>query len=216
MEKEAIAVMHSVSDHLPATPESAAAAAAARMALGSRPLVLIGLMGAGKSAIGKRLAVRLDLPFVDADSEIEKAAGATIERIFADYGEAYFRDGERRVIARLLDAGPQVLATGGGSYMNPETRARIKAGALSVWLKADLALLLQRVSRRDNRPLLKSGDPKEIMERLMNERYPIYAEADITIESRDVPHDVIVDEIVAALARRIADAAAAPESDAAG
>jgi len=208
MEKEANAAMHPVSDQVPGTADTAAA----RLALGNRPLVLIGLMGAGKSAIGKRLAVRLDLPFVDADAEIEQAAGATIEQIFADYGEAYFRDGERRVIARLLEGGPQVLATGGGSYMNPETRARIKAGAVSLWLKADLPLLLQRVSRRDNRPLLKGGDPKEIMERLMKERYPIYAQADITVESRDVPHEIIVDEIVSILAKRVPNAcASSPE-----
>lgn len=191
-----------MSDPVPLSAEAMASADAARTALANRPLVLIGLMGAGKSAIGKRLAARLDLPFVDADAEIELAAGATIEQIFADHGEAYFRDGERRVIARLLESGAQILATGGGAFMNAETRERILARAISVWLRADLGLLLQRVARRDNRPLLKSGDPQHIMERLMQERYPVYAMADITIESRDVPHEVIVDEIVARLASR--------------
>lgn len=167
-------------------------------------------MGAGKSAIGRRLAARLELPFADADAEIETAAGATIEEIFASHGEAYFRDGERRVIARLLESGPQVLATGGGAFMNAETRARILRRSVSIWLRADLDLLMQRVGRRDNRPLLKTGDPREVMRRLMDERYPVYSEADIAIESRDVPHEAIVDEIIAALGRRLAAAPAVP------
>lgn len=185
-------------------PPNRASATAANItgALGARSLALIGLMGAGKSAIGRRLAARLDLPYADADAEIEAAAGEPIEDIFANHGEAYFRDGERRVIARLLDSGPMVLATGGGAYMNEETRERMRQSAISIWLRADLALLMQRVGRRDNRPLLKTGDPQAVMERLILERYPIYAQADITIESRDVPHDVIVDEIIAALAER--------------
>lgn len=169
-------------------------------ALGSRPLVLIGLMGAGKSAIGKRLAVHLQLPFHDADHEIEKAAGKTINEIFADHGEADFRDGERKVIARLLEGGQQVLATGGGAFMNDQTRDRIAEKGISVWLKADLDLLMDRVSRRDNRPLLKTPDPRSVMARLIDERYPVYATADITVSSRDVAHEVIVDEILNALA----------------
>src|SRR5215467_2397935 len=132
-------------------------------ALGSRSVVLIGLMGAGKTAVGRRLASWLDLPFIDADSEIEAAAGASISEIFAEHGEAYFRQGERKVIARLLENGPQVLATGGGAYMNPDTRANIKADGLSVWLKADIKVLMKRVGRRDNRPLLAAGDPEKVM-----------------------------------------------------
>jgi shikimate kinase len=160
-------------------------------------------MGAGKTAVGRRLANRLDLPFIDADSEIEVAAGASISEIFAEHGEAYFRQGERKVIARLLENGPQVLATGGGAYMNPDTRANIKAHGLSVWLKADIKVLMKRVGRRDNRPLLTAGDPEKVMKRLMEERYPIYAEADVTVESRDVPHDVIVGAVIDALADQL-------------
>jgi shikimate kinase len=171
-----------------------------RRCVRSRPLVLIGLMGAGKSSIGKRLAAALDLPFADADSEIEKAAGKTINEIFEDDGETYFRDGERRVIARLLKEGSKVLATGGGAFMNDETRQRIFETGLSVWLKADLDLLMSRVSRRDTRPLLHAADPRAVMEKLIAERYPIYALADITVISRDVPHNVIVDEIIDAVA----------------
>jgi len=176
---------------------------AIRKALGPRSVVLIGLMGAGKTAVGRRLANRLDLPFIDADSEIEEAAGASISEIFAEHGEAYFRQGERKVIARLLENGPQVLATGGGAYMNPDTRANIKAHGLSVWLKADIKVLMKRVGRRDNRPLLAAGDPEEVMKKLMEERYPIYAEADVTVESRDVPHDVIVGAVIDALADKL-------------
>lgn len=174
-----------------------------REALGPRSIVLIGLMGAGKTAVGRRLANRLDLPFIDADTEIEVAAGASISEIFAEHGEAYFRQGERKVIARLLAGGPQVLATGGGAYMNPETRAAIKARGLSIWLKADIKVLLKRVGRRSSRPLLTGGDPEKVMKKLMEERYPIYAEADITVESRDVPHDVIVGAVIDALADRL-------------
>ena len=176
---------------------------AIRKALGPQSVVLIGLMGAGKTAVGRRLANRLDLPFIDADSEIEVAAGASIREIFAEHGEAYFRQGERKVIARLLENGPQVLATGGGAYMNPDTRANIKAHGLSVWLKADIKVLMKRVGRRDNRPLLAAGDPEKVMKRLMEERYPIYAEADVTVESRDVPHDVIVGAVIDALADKL-------------
>ena len=176
---------------------------AIREALGPRSIVLIGLMGAGKTAVGRRLANRLGLPFIDADTEIEVAAGASISEIFAEHGEAYFRQGERKVIARLLENGPQVLATGGGAYMNPDTRANIKAHGLSVWLKADIKVLMKRVGRRDNRPLLAAGDPEKVMKNLMEERYPIYSEADVTVESRDVPHDVIVGAVIDALADKL-------------
>lgn len=171
-----------------------------RERLGNRSIVLIGLMGAGKTAIGRRLANRLDLAFTDADDEIELAAGKRIADIFADHGEASFRRGEEKVIARLLKGGPQVLATGGGAYMNENTRQNIHRRGIAVWLRADLDVLMERVSRRDNRPLLNNGDPGAVMKRLMDERYPVYAQADITVQSRDVSHDVIVDEIIAALA----------------
>jgi shikimate kinase len=174
-----------------------------RQLLGKRSVVLIGLMGAGKTAVGRRLAHWLDLPFTDADSEIEVAAGQSIKDIFAEHGEAYFRDGERKVIARLLEGGPQVLATGGGAYMNPETRATVRAKGISIWLKADLRVLLKRVGRRDHRPLLTAGDPETVMKALMAERDPIYAEADITVESRDVPHEVVVGAVVDALGQEL-------------
>jgi shikimate kinase len=174
-----------------------------RERLGPRSIVLIGLMGAGKTAVGRRLASRLELPFVDADSEIETAAGSTISEIFAEHGEAYFRQGERKVIARLLDSGPQVLATGGGSYMDPGTRANIKSQGVSVWLKADLKVLLKRVGRRDNRPLLAAGDSAQVMKQLISKRYPIYAEADVTVESRDVPHEVMVGTVIDAIAVKL-------------
>jgi shikimate kinase len=186
-----------------AKPPQDSAARRIHEALGSRSLVLIGLMGAGKSAIGRRLGKRLGLRFVDADKEIEAAAGKSINEIFADHGEDYFRDGERRVIARLLSEGPIVLATGGGAYMNEDTRAEVAESGFSIWLKADLDVLMERVSRRDTRPLLKAGDPREIMQRLMDERYPVYAGADITIESRNVPHEIIVEELVEAIAARL-------------
>jgi shikimate kinase len=178
-------------------------AARIRDALGSRSIVLIGLMGAGKTAVGKRLAMRLSLPFVDADSEIEQAASQTISEIFAEHGEAYFRQGERKVIARLLENGPQVLATGGGAYMNEDTRRTIKDRGISLWLHADLPVLLHRVRRRDHRPLLAGRDNDEVMRKLMAERYPIYAEADIKVESRDVPHEVIVNDVVHAIAVKL-------------
>lgn len=183
--------------------EGDATAAQIRGALAPRSLVLIGLMGAGKSAIGRRLAKRLGLDFVDADKEIEAAAGMSINEIFTEHGEDYFRDGERRVIARLLGGGPIVLATGGGAYMNEETRAEISEKGVSIWLNADLDILLERVSRRNTRPLLKTGDPREIMASLMDERYPVYARADVTVQSRDVAHEVIVEEIVQAVAARV-------------
>lgn len=178
--------------------------------LGARSIVLVGMPGCGKSAIGRRLAPRLDLPFVDADEEIEIAAGKTITEIFADHGEVYFRDGERRVIARLLASGPQVLATGGGALMHEETRATIRRTGISVWVKADLSVLVRRVSKRSNRPLFEGRDTETVMSELMQVRYPLFGTADITVESRDIPHDVIVGEIIAALAASplLADAAA--------
>ena len=168
--------------------------------LAGRTLVMVGMMGAGKSSIGRRLAARLGMAFVDADSEIEQAANATIPEIFEQHGEAYFRDGERRVIQRLLDGKPKVLATGGGAYIHPETRAAIERAGISIWLKADRELLLSRVKRRGGRPLLGTGDPAEVIDRLIAERYPIYAEAKIHIQSRDVAHDAVIDDILATLA----------------
>ena len=183
--------------------DNASRVKAIRKSLGSGSVVLIGLMGAGKTAIGRRLATRLGLNFVDADTEIEQAAGRSISDIFADHGESHFRNGERRVITRLLGDGPQVLATGGGAYMNDETRKTIAECGVSVWLKADLKVLMERVVRRDHRPLLKTKDPDAVMKRLMDERYPVYSSSNITVRSRDVPHEVIVDEIMAALARHL-------------
>lgn len=169
-------------------------------ALGSRSIVLVGLMGAGKTTVGRRLANRLDLPFVDADTEIEKAAGSSIADIFKEFGEAHFRDGEQRVIDRLLGEGPQILATGGGAFMNPTTRKATQENGISIWLKADLDVLMKRVSRRSHRPLLQNDDPEAVMKRLIDERYPIYATADLSIDSKEGPHDAVVDEIVHALA----------------
>jgi len=169
-------------------------------ALGSRSIVLVGLMGAGKTTVGRRLANRLDLPFVDADTEIEKAAGSSIADIFKEFGEAHFRDGEQRVIHRLLGEGPQILATGGGAFMNPATREATQENGISIWLKADLDVLMKRVSRRSHRPLLQNDDPEAVMKRLIDERYPIYATADLSIDSKEGPHEAVVDEIVHALA----------------
>lgn len=183
----------------PVQPDDPEKLDAVRSALGDRSLVMVGLMGCGKSSVGRRLAVRLGIPFVDTDEEIERVAGKSIVDIFSDWGEAEFRDGERRVIARLLGAGPQVLATGGGAFINPETREKIKAQGLSVWLKAELPVLMRRVAKRDTRPLLKTSDPEGTMRGLMDVRYPIYAEADVTVVSRDVPHDVIVTDVIETL-----------------
>ena len=164
-----------------------------------RTIALVGLMGVGKSSVGRRLASALDLPFRDADAEVEAAAGRSIPDIFAALGEAVFREGERRVIARLLDQPPHVLATGGGAFVNPETRRLIKAKAVSVWLKADLDVLARRVGRKDNRPLLAGKEPLEVLREQAQARNPIYAEADITVETGDAPHHVTVDQVIRAL-----------------
>jgi shikimate kinase len=167
--------------------------------IGDRPIVLIGMMGAGKTTVGRRLAARLGRHFVDSDEEVEKAAGMSIEDIFAAHGEADFRAGEVKVIARLLKESGIVLGTGGGAFMNAETRALIKQSAVSVWIKADFELLFQRVSRRSNRPLLKTANPRETLQKLIDARYPTYAEADITITSRDVPQDQVASEVIDAI-----------------
>lgn len=185
------------------TPQTGACEAAIVAALGSRSIVLIGMMGVGKSSIGRRLAVRLGLDFVDADTEIETAAGMSIPEIFASHGEPYFRDGEVRVIARLLEAGPRVIATGGGAYMRVETRERIRARGVSLWLKADADVILRRVRRRSDRPLLQTDDQAATIERLIAERYPVYAAADICIISQDVPHERIVEQCVEAIHRHV-------------
>jgi len=173
-----------------------------RQSLGSRSLVLIGLMGAGKSAVGRRLSSALNLPFTDADSEIEAAAGQSISEIFAEHGEDYFRTGERKVIARLLEGGPQVLATGGGAFMDPQTRITVKSKGISIWLKASLRVLMKRVGRRDNRPLLQVDNPEAVMKKLMSERNPVYAQADIVVESKEAPHEATVKAILDALSAR--------------
>src|SRR5712672_2054460 len=188
----------------PASPQDAKIAAA----LGARSIVLIGMMGAGKSTIGRRLAARLRLPFLDADVEIEAAAGMSIPDIFETHGEPHFRDGEARVIARLLDSGPAVIATGGGAFMREETRNRIRGKAVSIWLKADADIIMRRVRRRADRPLLQTPDPAATVDRLLGEREPVYQNADITIWSRDVPHEKIVEECIEALHAKLCGAAA--------
>ena len=181
-------------------------------ALERRSIVLVGMMGVGKSSVGRRLAARLSIPFVDADSEIEKAAGMTIPEIFARHGEAYFRSGEARVLARLLESGPQVLATGGGAFMNPDTRALVALKGVSVWLNADLDVLLRRTSkRRSDRPLLQTEDPGETLRRLLAEREPTYALADLTVQSREVPHEAIVADVMTALAAYLKVAASSDQ-----
>lgn len=169
-------------------------------ALGGRSIALVGMMGAGKSTIGRRIAARLHIPFVDADHEIEAAhAGMTITEIFTEHGEPYFRDGEARVIARLLDGGPCVLATGGGAFMREETRQRIHDKAVSIWLDVEGDVILRRVKRRADRPLLQTADPAATIEKLIAERSPIYRLADLTVSSRDVVHEKVVEECIEAL-----------------
>ena len=182
--------------------------------LGSRSIVLVGMMGSGKSSIGRRLAAALELPFSDADTAIEQAAGMTVEDIFATHGEAYFRDGEERVIKRLLQSGPQVVATGGGAVLSAKTRAECAKNGISVWLKAPVDLLLQRVSRRDNRPLLKTADPRAVLARLLSEREAYYAEATLIFESRDGPHEAAVEEMLSLLASYLARGGASAKQDA--
>ena len=164
-----------------------------------RTIALVGLMGVGKSSVGRRLANALDLPFRDADAEVEAAAGRSISDIFTDLGEAAFREGERRVIARLLDQPPHVLATGGGAFMTPDTRALIKSKAVSVWLKADLEVLARRVGRKDTRPLLAGKDPLEVLQAQADARYPHYGLADLTVETGDCAHHVTVEQVIQAL-----------------
>ena len=171
-----------------------------------KSIVLVGMMGSGKSAVGRRLAAALGVPFRDADTEIEVAAGCSVNEIFSRYGESAFRDGERKVVSRLLNEPPQVLATGGGAFIDNDIRARIKVQATSVWLKADLDLLAERTARKGTRPLLKGDNPREVLEKLMIERAAIYAQADITVESDAGPHDAIVKRIVAALENRVSKA----------
>ncbi len=172
--------------------------------LGRRPIVLVGLMGAGKSTVGRRLAQRLDLPFHDSDAEIEAASRMTVSELFAAYGETEFRALEARVVARLAADGPLVLATGGGAFMADATRDFLRASTVTVWLNADLDTLMERVLRRDTRPLLKTGDPREIMQDLIQRRYPVYGLADITVRSRQVKREVVAEEIVEALDRHLA------------
>src|SRR5437899_8688551 len=203
---------HQAPHEVAARPEAAVVAA-----LGRRSVVLVGMMGAGKSSIGRRLALRLGISFVDADEEIEIAhAGMKIHEIFAEHGETYFRAGEARVIARLLKGGPQVLATGGGAFMSPQIRAAIGANGISIWLKADFDVLMKRIRRRHDRPLLRTEDPGATLRKLLEERDPIYALADLTVQSRDVLHDKIVDEIVRALAGQMRVACAIPGPPAEG
>ena len=167
--------------------------------LAGRPLVLVGMMGAGKTTVGRRRATRLGRRFVDSDEEVEKAAGMSIEDIFASRGEVDFRAGEVRVIARLLKDHDLVLGTGGGAFINTETRALVKSSAVSVWIKADFELLFQRVQRRSNRPLLKTANPRQTLQDLIDKRYPIYAEADVTVVSKDVPQDQVATEVIDAV-----------------
>ena len=185
-------------------------------ALGGRSVVLVGMMGAGKSTIGRRLSVRLGLPFLDADTEIEAAAGMSIPDIFESRGEADFRDGEVRVIARLLESGPAVIATGGGAVMRQETRDRIRDKAVSIWLKVDTDVIMRRVKRRSDRPLLQTPDPEATVERLIREREPVYGQADVTVWSRDVPHEKIVDECIGGLYEKLCAGRAIQSGDSLG
>jgi shikimate kinase len=173
-----------------------------------RTIALVGLMGVGKSSVGRRLANVLGLPFRDADAEVEAAAGRSISDIFEDLGENAFREGERRVIARLLDQPPHVLATGGGAFMNEQTRELIKSKAVSVWLKADLEVLARRVSRKDTRPLLAGKDPLAVLQAQADARYPVYSQSDIVVETGDAAHHVTVDQVITALTAFFAESAA--------
>ena len=172
--------------------------------LGQRSIIFVGLMGAGKTAIGRKVAGLLDLSFIDSDHEIEEVSRTTIADLFELYGEAEFRALEQRVIARLLESGPRVLSTGGGAFMNEQTRAAIGSHGVSVWLKADIDVLMERVSKKQNRPLLRNQDPRGVMLKLMEQRYPVYALANVTVETRDERKEVIADEVVAAIASHLA------------
>ena len=194
------------------TRQTSGQAAAAQAFAPLRTIVLVGLMGAGKTKIGRRLAARLSLPFFDSDTEIERAAGETIEEIFRNRGEAVFRDGEHRVIARLLSQPIHVLATGGGAFMDPATRTVIARRGVSVWLRADLDVLLARVSRRNNRPLLQERNPRAVLAELIERRHPVYAEADLTIDSGDSAPELTVTRAIAALSA-CAKALAPPEAE---
>jgi shikimate kinase len=198
MNAEDLAMKNLPEEALPDLPE---ATRAAKARLGGRHIVLVGLMGAGKTSVGKRLAQRLGLPFIDSDHAIEESANMSIPDIFKSLGEAEFRAGERRVIARLLSEPQQVIATGGGAYMDAETRQRIREKGLSIWLKADLPVLMKRVLRRQDRPLLANADPEATMRGLIDRRYPVYAEADITILSGDQPHESMVQTVIDALSQ---------------
>ena len=171
----------------------------ARAALGSRNLILVGLMGAGKSSVGRLVAQQLGIPFIDSDVEIERVSRMTITELFASYGEEEFRALETRVMKRLLKNGPRVVSTGGGAFINDRTRKHIKKGGLSLWLKADLDVLWERVNKRDTRPLLKTENPMQTLENLMNARYPIYAQADVTVLSRDVRKELMAEEVLKAV-----------------
>ena len=178
--------------------------------LGTRSVVFVGLMGAGKTAIGRKVATTLGLPFADSDMEIESVSRMSIADLFERYGEAEFRSLEQRVILRVLESGPQILSTGGGAFMNAQTRAAIAGRGISVWLKADIDILMDRVSKKQNRPLLKNADPRGVLERLMAERYPIYALADVTVPTRDERKEVIAEEVIEALGRHLSTSDAVP------
>lgn len=169
--------------------------------LRGRPIALVGMMGAGKTVVGRRLAARLGLDFVDSDHEIEACAGMTIPEVFERHGEAYFRDRECKVVGRLVGQGGRVVATGGGSFIHPATRDALRQRALTVWLRAEFDVLMRRVRKRQNRPLLRTPDPEATLRQLIDVRYPVYAEADLTVASRDGPHDTVVDDIFVAIER---------------
>jgi len=180
--------------------------------LGSRSVVFVGLMGAGKTAIGRKVAAILGLPFTDSDHEIESVSRMTIPDLFERYGETEFRSLEQRVIVRVLESGPQILSTGGGAFMNAQTREAISAHGLTVWLKAEVDILLDRVSKKQNRPLLKNADPRAVLEKLMADRYPIYALADVTVPTRDERKEVIASEVIEAIGRYLASHPAVPKT----
>lgn len=198
---------NSTTDLLKSPPGHGTLAEQARAALGNRHLVFVGLMGAGKSVIGRMVAQQMGLPFIDTDAEIERVSRMSIPELFASYGEAEFRSLETRVIERLLKGAPRIISTGGGAFINERTRAAIEAGGVSIWLRAELDVLWERVSKRDNRPLLKTENPKQTLENLMNHRYPIYAQADLTVESRDVRKEIVAGAVLSAIAA-MADAEA--------